>query len=880
MKNIATRNNATIDLQQYIKKELFDETGRQEIWLHNLPNTSFLFDIINKLRNKYKDETFVIIQNINITNENIDKEVLFLDCFFENEISFENCIFSKNAYFTNSIFNNSVCFTNSTFKNDVCFKKCTFIDNPFFNYSFENVIFEGENIDFSNSDFYNVNFSKTIFGKSKKTHISFEGAKLSNTFFEKAKFKRKILFNKSKIENGRITEIQNTKFNEAIFFDQANFQDVIFLGSISFEKTQFKGDTFFLETNFYNDNQNLEKEVIQVNFEYALFSKKVYFTKSKFGIKKNGSKEDNYDIEILFKNTIFRKGVDFYKTIFYCPIYFSNAEFCVNENTYSKYIINFEKAQFKKKVNFHYSEFYNTVRFENTKFENLVDFYNAHFYRAQQFHFTDFLDRAIFSNTEFDEEVQFLHCRVDSNSYIRFESVTFKKSLDISRSNFNDKANFWNIEIEEGDILTSSKYQDDFEVHKNEINSEKTVPSIYKQLRETYRIIKSNFYSQNNKIEGLKFYEKEMSVYLEEKRAEDKKSDSTNKFILRNLNLENKIHSFFANKSATIKENKIHSFFTNKSAIIKKKLTSFCSFFLCFYQNILLPSYELFPFIEIFKSILSQSKETFKEVFSFLYKLFYIILYIIVIFLKEFRNRNITLYRSSFCIMILFFFLAYMIKKEYCWFWAFVIISTFVVLTEFYDRRKDTRKLIRSNNYIPFVLITFALIWSFIVFYSYGNYKQDFFYLLINKIYYYDKIIIKDIDMLFIGSYGIIILSFIFVVVFRRQDKIILWFNKNSNEFDTNWVVGVNFSLLVGTLTYLIVLSSMFIFTDLTIDNINSSIFLTSLVDVFNITKWDNLEIIGVKLKGFSYLLLFIGRIFIGYGYYQTIQAFRKFGKS
>ena len=98
----------TIDLQQYIKKELFvPETERQEIWLHNLPNTSFLFDIINKLHEKYKDETFVITQYINITNENIDKEVLFLDCFFENEISFENCIF-----------NNSVCFTNSTFKND------------------------------------------------------------------------------------------------------------------------------------------------------------------------------------------------------------------------------------------------------------------------------------------------------------------------------------------------------------------------------------------------------------------------------------------------------------------------------------------------------------------------------------------------------------------------------------------------------------------------------------------------------------------------------------------------------------------------------------------------------------------------------------------
>ena len=131
-----------------------------------------------------------------------------------------------------------------------------------------------------------------------------------------------------------------------------------------------------------------------------------------------------------------------------------------------------------------------------------------------------------------------------------------------------------------------------------------------------------------------------------------------------------------------------------------------------------------------------------------------------------------------------------------------------------------------------------------------------------------------------ISAYIVLLCGMLLLYFSIEKDKIILWFNKNSNEFDTNWVVGVNFSLLVGTLTYLIVLLSMFIFTDLTIDNINSSIFLTSLVDVFNITKWDNLEIIGVKLKGFSYLLLFIGRIFIGYGYYQTIQAFRKFGKS
>ena len=86
--------------------------------------------------------------------------------------------------------------------------------------------------------------------------------------------------------------------------------------------------------------------------------------------------------------------------------------------------------------------------------------------------------------------------------------------------------------------------------------------------------------------------------------------------------------------------------------------------------------------------------------------------------------------------------------------------------------------------------------------------------------------------------------------------------------------------MLVGCLTYFTILLS--INSNIVFDESPKGIsnFLTSLVDVFNITKWDNLEIIGVKLKDLSYLLLFIGRIFIGYGYYQTIQAFRKFGKS
>jgi putative membrane protein len=640
----------SINLDDYILKDKTD-TNKGHIYLHNLQNDSSLFNIISKLREKYKDEIFVITQDINITNKIIDKEINFSNCFFAKNVNLSNCIFAENVNLSNCIFQENVNLLG-----------CIFYKNSTFSYI-----------------------------KNKQGEI---------------------------IANATI-------FQKEVNFFKANFKE-------------------------------------HVNFSGCKFNLKADFSETIFGIKKedNNSDESSSEVKFLIENAKFQKEVDFSKAIFYDAIYFSETEFCTDIEDYAKESINFENAQFKRKVRFHHCKFQNTVRFENTSFNKLVDFYCAHFYKPQQFHFTDFLDRAIFSNTEFNEEVQFLHCRVDSNSYIRFESATFKKSLDISRSNFNDKANFWNIELEEGDILTSSKYQDDFEVHKNEINSEKTVPSIYKQLRETYRIIKSNFYSQNNKIEGLKFYEKEMSVYLEEKREE-----------------------------------------TNKKSPPKNKKT----------------------FIEKFREK----------------------------FIEE-PILNIGLLLVSISTFL------WAILKCPIFYIASVIFTSLIILGIIIKNKESLkyRNPIKQNYYMPIILLVIATVLIYIYIYNIEN------------------------PWYIIGAYIVLLCAMLLLYFSIEKDKIILWFNKNSNEFDTNWVVGVNFSLLVGTLTYLIVLLSMFIFTDLTIDNINSSIFLTSLVDVFNITKWDNLEIIGVKLKDLSYLFLFIGRIFIGYGYYQTIQAFRKFGKS
>ena len=88
-----------INLSDYI---LTDETNANKdcIWLHDLPNDETLFDIINKLREKYKNETFVITQDINITNEKINKEINFSNCIFQENVFFLCCIFYKNSTFS------------------------------------------------------------------------------------------------------------------------------------------------------------------------------------------------------------------------------------------------------------------------------------------------------------------------------------------------------------------------------------------------------------------------------------------------------------------------------------------------------------------------------------------------------------------------------------------------------------------------------------------------------------------------------------------------------------------------------------------------------------------------------------------------------------
>jgi len=112
-----------------------------------------------------------------------------------------------------------------------------------------------------------------------------------------------------------------------------------------------------------------------------------------------------------------------------------------------------------------------------------------------------------------------------------------------------------------------------------------------------------------------------------------------------------------------------------------------------------------------------------------------------------------------------------------------------------------------------------------------------------------------------------------------RIDKSILQLNKCSNNYGTRFDTGILFTILVGLIFYYLsfISSKQFSFS-LCYANWNketSEIYWTNFIRFLNPTHNDSY--LGSKNTILFYLFDYLGRISVGYGLYQTIQAFRKY---
>lgn len=231
---------------------------------------------------------------------------------------------------------------------------------------------------------------------------------------------------------------------------------------------------------------------------------------------------------VSFTEKVFEEDVDFSRCVFDELFYLKDCTFNCNVNFKPSWFnsrtffhtikfnqsVCFDGAKFHSKTIFHKSTFNNLVSFRNTSFKSLVDFYYATFCKPVQFHLTDFFDRAIFSNVIFEREVQFLHNRVDNNTLISFESAIFKSGLDISRSNFWCKLQFWNSTLK-FNIKDYNLYETDSAILDLSLHKPKNLTTL-QRLRETSRIIKNEYSKEGNRIQELEFKKREIELYQQE----------------------------------------------------------------------------------------------------------------------------------------------------------------------------------------------------------------------------------------------------------------------------------------------------------------------------------------------------------------------------
>lgn len=114
--------------------------------------------------------------------------------------------------------------------------------------------------------------------------------------------------------------------------------------------------------------------------------------------------------------------------------------------------------------------------------------------------------------------------------------------------------------------------------------------------------------------------------------------------------------------------------------------------------------------------------------------------------------------------------------------------------------------------------------------------------------------------------------------------KINLFLNRLSNNFGRDWFRSVVFSIVSGLLIFYIMILSTdeyyFAFRPtLNLEFFEAFLKFMNPLRHFETEKLFEYNSPNVTLSKCSYLVDFLGRVIITYGYYQTIQAFRKFGK-
>jgi hypothetical protein len=114
----------------------------------------------------------------------------------------------------------------------------------------------------------------------------------------------------------------------------------------------------------------------------------------------------------------------------------------------------------------------------------------------------------------------------------------------------------------------------------------------------------------------------------------------------------------------------------------------------------------------------------------------------------------------------------------------------------------------------------------------------------------------------------------------RFNEKAILFLNKTSNNFGLSWKQGVGFTFMVAAIFFIFMLLTLLNKLEFSCNIDALGLTIKNFFQLLNLTNWNYQPFGFTEINVYTYVILFVAKIFIGYGYYQTIQAFRKFGRN
>jgi len=229
----------------------------------------------------------------------------------------------------------------------------------------------------------------------------------------------------------------------------------------------------------------------------------------------------NYTINISFKNVTFKKAFIIQDWGVINSLTFNMCSFNSQINLLGETFVDFKvvDCHFEEKVNFSNSKFSNPATILGNKFLSEAIFSQCKFKTDIKIKENDFYSDVSFLDNEFKRDAD-------------FKRNSFRKGVNFDDSVFEGKFNGWGISGHSNlvDFSRVTFFKDSFLTQSHFFGGISLYAAVIKESldlsdikvygdysdSETLRIIKNFFLEQNNRIQAIKFHEKEMNAYRQE----------------------------------------------------------------------------------------------------------------------------------------------------------------------------------------------------------------------------------------------------------------------------------------------------------------------------------------------------------------------------